>query len=238
MPQDEHPGFDYWDLNDAAHPFPVGDITLNCDEKDWTHAEADITLPPPPPAQGLPTPATVAERSIGVVDSGQLWFGLECTKDLQGRLVCEAVLRGRHVHWFPEHGESSVGPVLEVRLTMAEMGGFGRRETLGAHGPHCDLFSATWHQRQGKLHVELSVLHVRNTVAGFLEKRERSRREAERMPPRRPSVIVPEGPRETPPAPPPKPDPGPDGAMLPERPGGLFGGLLALLRRIGKAIFG
>ena len=58
------------------------------------------------------------------------------------------------------------------------------------------------------------------------------------MPPWRPSVIVPEVPRETPPSPKPKPEPGPDGAMVPERPGGLFAGLLALLRRIGKALFG
>lgn len=237
MPQDEHPGFDYWEVNDAAHPFPVGDITLNYDDKDWTHAEADITLPPP--AQGLPTAATVAERSIGVVDSGQLWFALECMKDLQGRLVCEAVLRGRHVHWFPEHGESGVGPVQEVRLTMAEMGGFGRKEQLAAHGPHCDLFSATWHQRQGKLHVELGVIHVRNTVAGFREDRERSRREAERMPPRRPSVIVPVVPDESPPpAPPPKPDPGPDGAMVPERPGGLLAKIVGFFKRLAWGMFG
>jgi hypothetical protein len=237
MPQDEHPGFDHWEVNDAAHPFPVGDITLNYDDKDWTHAEADIALPQAP--QDLPKPATVAERSIGVVDSGQLWFGLECTNDPQGRLVCEAVLRGRHVHWFADHGESGVGPVQEVRLSMAEMGGFGRKEQLAAHGPHCDLFSATWHQRQAKVHVELSVIHVRDTVAGFLHERERSRREAERMPPRRPSVIVPELPPETPPpAPPPKPEPLPGGAMAPARPGGLFGGLVALVRRIGKAILG
>ena len=230
MPQDEHPGFEYWEVDDAAHPFPVGDITLDYDDKDWIHAEADIALPPT-----QPKPATVAERSIGVVDSGQLWFALECVTDLQGGLVCEAVLRGRHVHWFPEHGESGVGAVQEVRLTMADMAGFGRREQLAAHGHHCDLFSATWHQRQGKVHVELSVLHVRKTVAGFLADRERSRREAERMPPRRPSVIVPELPHETPPpAPPPKPAPGPDGAMAPERPGGI----LALLRRIVKTIFG
>ncbi len=234
MPQDQHPGFEYWEENDAANPFPVGDITLNYDDQDWTHAEADITLP-----QAQPKPATVAERSIGVVDSGQLWFGLECVTDLQGRLRCEAVLRGRHVHWFPEHGESGVGPVQEVRLSAAEMAGFGRREQFAAHGPHCDLLTASWHQRQGKLHVELAVLHIRNTVAGFLAERERRRREAELMPPWRPSVVVPEEPRETPPpAPPPKPDPGPDGAMAPERPTGPLGGLLALLRRAWKALVG
>jgi hypothetical protein len=233
MPHD-HPGFDYWDVNDAAHHFPVGDITLNYDDKDWTKAEADIELP-----QDLPGPATVAERSIGVVESGQLWFGLECTKDLQNRLVCEAVLRGRHVHWFPDHGESGVGPIQEIRLTMAEMAVFGRREALAAHGPHCDLFGATWHQRNGQLHVELSVMHIKKTVAGFLEERERSRREAERMPPRRPSVIVPVEPGETPPpSPPPKPDPGPDGAMVPDKPGGLFAALAALLRRAWRALFG
>lgn len=231
MPQDEHPGFDYWETDDAAHPFPVGDITLNHEDGTWIHAEAEIALP-----QAQPKPATVAERSIGVAGSCQLWFGLECTTDLQGRLVCEAVLRGRHVHWFPDHGETGAGTVQEIRLTMAEMGGFGRHERLAAHGPHCDLFSATWHQRAGKLHVTLCVIHLRNTVAGFLAGRERSRREAERMPPRRPSVILPELPGEAPPAPQPKPKPapGPDGAMIPDRPGGL----LALLRRIVRAVFG
>jgi hypothetical protein len=237
MPQDQHPGFDYWESDDAAHPFPVGDITLNYDDKDWTHAEVDITLPQAPP--GVPTPATVAERSIGVVDSGQLWFGLECTKDLQGRLTCQAVLRGRHVHWFPDHGESGVGPVQEVRLSMAEMGGFGRKEQLAAHGPHCDLLTATWHQRQGKLHVELGVMHIKNTVAGFLAQRERSRREAELMPPWRPSVIVPEVPHETPPpAPPPKPDPGPDGAMVPEQPIGTLAKLIGFFKRLAWGLFG
>jgi hypothetical protein len=159
--------------------------------------------------------------------------------DPQGRLLCEAVLRGRHVHWFPEHGESAVGPVQEIRLSEAEMAGAGRKEQFAAHGPHCDAFSASWHQRQGSIHVELSVMHVRKTVARFLADREQSRREAERMPPWRPSVIVPDEPDETPPpAPPPKPEPGPGGAMAPERPGGPFGGLLALLQRVWKAIFG
>jgi len=232
MPQDEHPGFDHWEVNDSNHPFPVGDIQLDTEADDFMAASVDIELP-----QTLPKPATVAERSIGVTGSGQLWFGLECTTDLQGNVRCEGVLRGRHVHWFPDHGESDVGPKQEVRLSMAEMGGFGRREAMAAHGPHCDLFSVVWHQRQGRLHLELSVLHIRRTVAQFLADRERWKREAERMPPWRPSVIVPEVPHETPP-PPPRPEPGPDGAMVPERPGGLLGGLLALVRRIAKAIFG
>lgn len=230
MPQDEHPGFDFWDERDPDHPFPVGDIDLDVEAADCTSGSADLELP-----QGLPTGATVAERSIGVVGSGQLWFALECVKDLQGGIRCEGVMRGRHAHWYPEHGEKDAGPVLEVRLSMAELGGFGRKEALGAHGQHCDLFAVTWHQRHGKVHVELYLLHVTRSVAQFLADRERWKREAERMPPWRPSVVVPEVPRETPPpAPPPKPEPGPDGAMLPERPKGL----LALLRRIGKALFG
>lgn len=234
MPQDEHPGFEYWEVNDSTHPFPVSDVEFDTGTEDTTAASADIELP-----TKQPKPATVAERSIGVAGSGQLWFGLECVTDLQGQLKYEGVMRGRHVHWFPAHGESGVGPVQEIRLSMAELGGFGRKQVLAAHGPHCDAFSATWHQRNGKVHVELYLLHVRSSPAQLLEDRERWKREAERMPPWRPSVIVPEVPHETPPpAPPPKPEPGPDGAMKPERPGGLFGGLLALLRRIGKALFG
>lgn len=233
MPQDEHPGFEYWDVNDPTCPFPLGDVAFDTGTEDCTAATADIELP-----QKQPKAATVAERSIGVAGSGQLWFALECVTDPQGKLRYEGVMRGRHVHWSPEHGESGVGPVQEIRLSMAELGGFGRKETMAAHGSHCDLFSAAWHQRNGKVHVELYLLHVRRSVAQFLADRERWKLEAERMPPWRPSVIVPEVPRETPPSPKPKPEPGPDGAMVPERPGGLFAGLLALLRRIGKALFG
>ena len=231
MPQDEHPGFEYWEADDLNHPFPVGDIQLDTEADDCSAASADSELP-----QTQPKPSTVAERYIGVARSGQLWFGLECVTDPQGNLRYEGVLRGRHVHWFPDHGEKGVGPVQEIRLSMAELGGGGRKEALAAHGPHCDLFSAWWNQRQGKVHVELHVLHIKRTVAQFLADRERWKVEAERMPPWRPSVIVPEVPHETPP--PPKPEPGPDGAMVPERPGGLFGGLLALARRVLKAIFG
>src|SRR5688572_16377065 len=120
MPHD-HPGFDYWEVDDAGHPFPVGDLNLTRDDADFIKVEADFALP-----QALPKPATVAERSIGIAGTATLWVAVECATDPQGNVVCEAVLRGKHLHFYPEHNETEAGPLQEIRLTMADMRAFGR----------------------------------------------------------------------------------------------------------------
>ena len=227
MPHD-HPGFDYWETDDATHPFPVGDISLDSDSGAGATATAEMT-----PPQTQPRSRTVAERSIGVANSAQLWFAFECTTDAQGHLVYEAVFRGRHVHWYPQHGESGVGPVQEIRVAANALAMWGRDERLAAHGPHCDLFTANWAVQQGKVRVELCVLHFEMTVAQFYAARERSRSEAERMPPLRPSRIVPDRPLEPHP-----PAPVVPGGAMNTRPGGPLGGLLALVKRAWRAVFG
>jgi hypothetical protein len=200
----DHPGFEFWKLSDP-HPFPVGNIDLSWGDETSANASAEFTLP-----QTQPEKKTVAERSIGITDSAQLWFALECTTDAQGKVNCEAVLRGRHVHWFPDHGECAPGPVQEIRLSAADLKGGGRKEVLGAHGPHCDLFDATWWQKaNGGIGCELSVWHFQYTVQGFLDMRARAQREAEHYPKfdwPHPDYHLPD----PSPTPPPKPDPGPN----------------------------
>ncbi len=229
---DDHPGFDHWNPRDPDHPFPVGDFELKWGTEDGAKGEVDLTLPQKQPAR-----ATVAESYIGVIRSAQLWCAIECVNDLAGNLVCQAVLRGRHVHWYPGHGESEGGPVQEIRLSMADMRNWGGREALAAHGPHCDLFCVDWTVRESKVHFEIMVMHFGMTVQGFLDMRERNNREAERLP-LRPPEFVPLPHPGTPTPKPKPPDPGPDGAMVPERPGGLFGGLVALVKRLVRAVFG
>lgn len=231
MPHD-HPGFAYWEADDPGHPFPVGNIDLRWGDADTAKAVADLA---PPRTQ--PTPATVAERSIGVARSAQFWFALECATDVLGKVTCEAVLRGRHVHYWPEHGEDQPGPIQEVRLSMADLGlGFGTRERLAPHGPlHCDLFTVTWFLWEGKVRCELFVSHFAQTVQQFLDMREKNRREAEREPPRRIELPPLPEPEEDGEGPKPEPHPGPDGAMAP---GGPFGMLTAFFQRIWRAVFG
>ena len=111
----DHTGFEYWKLNDTQ-PFPVGNITLFYGTEGGASASADIDLP-----AALPNAATVAERSIGIADSAKLWFGLECTVLANGKVSCEAVLCGKHLHWFPAHPETAPGPEQELRVTDAQM---------------------------------------------------------------------------------------------------------------------
>jgi len=231
MPHD-HPGFDYWDIDDHDHPFPVGDIEIAPDTEDATQAEADFTLP-----AKLPGPATVAERYIGLVGLAQFWFALECSPDALGNVTCEAVLRARHLQFFPDHGETGAGPELAIRLTMADMAVGKRCEALAAHGPHCDLLSLSCSVRAGKVHCELYLLHVRKTVQGLLDSRERWKREAERMP--QPRLPLPDHDRPVPPPPPkPKPEPIPEGAMTPGRPGGVLAGIVGFFKRLAWGLFG
>jgi hypothetical protein len=233
MPHD-HPGFDYWDIDDPDHRFPVDDIEIPPNTDDTIEAIVELALP-----QTQPGPATVAERYIGIVGLVQFWVALECRTDALGKMTCEAVLRAKHLQFYPDHGETGAGPEQAIRLTMADMAGAGWRESLAAHGPHCDLFNVQWSSHQGKVHCELFLIHVRNTVQGLLDSRVRWQRDIERLPvPRLPDPDRPVPPPKPDPKPEPKPEPIPDGAMKPELPGGAFGGLLALVRRIGKAIFG
>lgn len=108
----DHPALAYWEVNDPNHPYPVGQINLLW--SDDSGASADMTLPVAQPAA-----ATVAERSIGIAQSTKLWFGLECAALPNGQVTCEAVLAGKHVHWYPAHNETAPGPEQEIRLTAA-----------------------------------------------------------------------------------------------------------------------
>lgn len=228
MPHD-HPGFDYWDVGDVNHPFPVSEINLVFGVEDAAKATAELRLP-----VAQPRLKTVAERSIGIARSAKLWFALECTN--AGAVTCEAVLRGQHVHWFPPHGETAVGAIQEIRLSMADMlGGGGNREAFAPHGPaHCDLFAVTWWPQQGDVHCELVVLHFSQTVEEFLEAREKNRREAERQPPPAPPYWIPPTPK---PKPPPEPEPEPIPVSGPITSAGVIGWFLGLIRALLEATF-
>ena len=204
MPDDQHPGFEYWQVNQPGFPHPVGDITVVYGNEQGAQAHAGFTVP-----QAQPTATTVAEKYVGIAHSAKLWWALECTTDAQGKVSCEALLRGQHLHWFPEHGESAPGPVQEIRLTAAELGGRGDRLVVAGHGSHCDTFTVMWFQIPGKLRCDLTVTHWAMSEREFREEREKSRRRAEHKTIVRPEPVPdPGGPT---PAPPPKPELGPDG---------------------------
>ncbi|HSQ95651.1 MAG TPA: hypothetical protein VLM18_06080 [Croceibacterium sp.] len=141
----DHPGFEYWKATNLQFPFPVGEIDLSWGDEESAKASVDFTL-----TAAQPEKKTVAERSIGIKDSAKLWFALECTTDAQGKVTCEALLRGTHLHWFPAHGEHAPGPEQSIRLTAADLAGAGRKEALDDHRPHCDLLSVTWGQDKAK----------------------------------------------------------------------------------------
>ena len=210
MPQDEHPGFEFWDPGDINHPFPVGNIVFGSSAPDGGSASANFTLPP-----ALPGPSFVAERSIGMARSCKLWFALRCTRDAAGAIACEAVLRGQHLNFFPEHGEDDVGPLQEIRLSAAELRAGGFRQLIAGHGPHCDTFSATWGGGwQGQFNCTLSTWHFGMTIEEFRRAQEKAEREAYYTPPKPrglvPEIRLPPLPEEEP-APQPEPVPDPDG---------------------------
>jgi hypothetical protein len=230
---DDYPGFDNWDPADADHPFPFGEIDVRRGNEDSAKVWVDFLLP-----QTQPTAKTVAVRYAGVEKSTQLWFAIECTRDAAGKVACQLVLRARHFHWWAEHGETGPGPLLEIRQPMAGLGvAGGKVDKLAAHGLHCDEFEAWWYFWQGQIRCELMVKHHQMSVQDVLDEQARINREAERGVPR----VIEFPPWPVPPEdgqPRPEPKPLPEGSMAPERPGGLLGGLLALLRRIGRAILG
>lgn len=206
MPQNDHPGFEFWDVTDLNHPFPVGPIVLGTSNEDGGSASANIMLPP-----AIPKPRSVAERSIGMARSAKLWFALRCTRDPQGAIACEAVLRGQHLNFFPDHGESDVGPLLEVRLSAADMRGAGSRLAVEAHGDHCDAFLISWGSLQGTVHCTLSVWHNKMTPDQLRRAQEKAERDAYYTPPQpKRNEPLPEIPLPTP-TPAPDPGPGPDG---------------------------
>lgn len=201
MPHD-HPGFEYWQLNDLNHPFPVGEIDLVYGTPNAVAAYC--TLAPP---KTQPTPAMVAERSIGVARSGQLWFALECATDALGNVTCEGVLRGRHLHFYKEHGETEPGPLLEIRLSAAELKGAGSREVLGDHGKHCDSLMVEWYQdKDGKPRCYLSVIHLGLSIRKLIEMREKAKQGVDEYPE---IIIEPLDEDSSAPVPPPPPRPEP-----------------------------
>ena len=210
MPQDDHPGFEFWDPNDINHPFPVGEIDMGISTDGGGSASASIVLPP-----ALPKPKVVAERFIGMARSAKLWFALRCERDAQGAITCEAVLRGQHLNFWPEHGEADVGPLQEVRLTAAQLRAGGYHERILAHGEaHCDVFSATINVWPAHVTCVLEAWHYHMTPQAFREKQEKAAREAYYgVPSSKPRGLVPEIPFPTPaPEPPhePQPEPEPD----------------------------
>lgn len=205
MPQDEHPGFEFWDVTDINHPFPVGPIVFGSSTEEGGSAGASFTLPPK-----LPRPKVVAERSIGMARSAKLWFALRCEQDAQGAITCEAVLRGQHLHFFPEHGEGDVGALKEIRLNAAQLRAGGYHERITAHGPqHCDVFSATIDVWPGQVSCALETRHFEMTPQAYREAQDKAAREAYYTPPSdKPRGLVPEIPFPTP-APTPEPEPEP-----------------------------
>ena len=199
MPNEEHPGFEYWPGN--AGDFPVGDITLGSGGALGASARAEFTVP-----QTQPTDKTVAERYIGIPHSAQLWFALECTTDAQGNVTYEAVLRGKHLHWFAEHGETGPGPLQEVRLSAADTWRFGSTELVAGHGPHCDAMAVFWGPSPGGFGCSISVSHLEMSAATYLRLRDNPPRGVEEKIITEPPVT---GPLPPMPAPPPEPEPEP-----------------------------
>jgi len=208
MPDDQHPGFEYWQLNEpGGFAFPVGNINLSWGDNDGASASVEFDVP-----QALPHDKTVAERSVGVAKSAKLWFALRCETDLQGKVHCKAVLRGRHLHWFAEHGESAPGGRAQVVLSAADLKGGGFRQDIVDHAPnHCDVLSVTWGQTQaGKVICNSTLLHFGFSPAQFLEWQEQVKRDRQRggLYWEAPKLPSPEPPPV--PTPAPAPDPGPD----------------------------
>jgi hypothetical protein len=203
MPQDDHPGYDFWDVTDINHPFPVDPIVFGTSTGEGGSASATVTLPPK-----LPRPKVVAERSIGMARSAKLWFALRCEQDAQGNIACEAVLRGQHLNFFPEHGEGDVGPLQEIRLSTAQMRAGGFEQRVAGHGPHCDTFSATWNAWPNQFTFTLGTWHFAMTPETFRAAQDKAAREAYYTPPSpKPRGLVPEIPFPTPPEPEPEPEP-------------------------------
>jgi hypothetical protein len=225
---DDHPGFTLWDPTDAG--FPFDEIKVRAGNESAAEVWVDFLLP-----QAQPEGKAVAVRYAGVEKSTQLWFALECTRGADGTPACELVLRARHFHWWPAHNETGPGPLIEVRVPMAELGpNGGEVERLLAHGRHCDELDACWFMWDGKIRCQMTVEHHEVTVQQLRDIRARLDREAERQGPR----VIELPPWPTPDAPKPPPELPPEGSMAPERPGGLLGGLLALVQRMWRAVFG
>lgn len=204
MPQDDHPGFAFWDPGDLNHPFPVGPIVFGSSAPDGASASATFTLPPK-----LPKPKVVAERSIGMARSAKLWFALRCEQDAQGVITCEAVLRGQHLNFFPEHGEAGVGALQEIRLSAAQMRAGGFHQLVAGHGPHCDTFSAMWGGWQGNFNCTLSTWHFGLSPEEFRRAQEKAKDDAYYTPPStKPRGLVPE--IRLPPLPDPEAEPAPE----------------------------
>lgn len=207
MPDFEHPGFTYWPGN---HPgFPIGEIAKFGSDHVSCWAEASFTLPQNPAHAKI-----AAVRFAGFPGSGKLWFAVECITDAAGILVCEWVLRGQHLRWFEDHGESGPGPVMEMRLNQATMFGWGSHDTLAEHGPHCDLMRAIWGLNQGRVNCYLSVTHQILSLREYEAEQEKAAREIEKgvyeLPKPKPE-LPPEPAEPPPPLPEPEPNPG-DGA--------------------------
>ena len=206
MPQDDHPGFEFWDVTDLNHPFPVGPIVFGSSAPDGGSASASFTLPPK-----LPKPKVVAERSVGYARSSKLWFALRCEQDAAGAITCEAVLRGQHLNFFPEHGEDDVGPLQEIRLSAAQMRAGGFHQLVAGHGEHCDTFSALWSGWQGNFHCTLNTWHFNMTPREFRAAQEQAKKDAYYTPPStKPRGLVPEIHLPPLPAPEAEPDPAPE----------------------------
>jgi hypothetical protein len=202
MPDDQHPGFEYWEVNDPAHAYPVGPVSLELSGSTHISGNADVTFP-----QALPKDRTVAERSIGVAGEGKLWFGLECSTDAQGKVTCEAVLRARHLAWFPSHDETAPGSRLEVRLTQAELNGTGHKQAAAAHGPlHCDVFTVWWGGTAAKANLHLVLWHFEMSLDSLRQAQEEAKHKAKQGIGSDPGLADPPAtPTPTPPPPPPPP---------------------------------
>ena len=203
----EHPQFEPWG-KEKGFPFPVGDIDLHYADEDRASATVIFTLPPAQPFN-----QTFAERSIGIAPVWQLWFALECSTNAAGAVVCEAVLRSRHLHAFAEHKETQMGVMQEVRLTAANLKGGSWAEAIDNHEQHSDhLFVTYGGAGPGKVTCTIFAVHQRMNRTEFFEYRERLHREIPKWMQFDYFPKLPLEPRdyENWPQPPPKPTPMPD----------------------------
>jgi hypothetical protein len=173
----DYPGFTFWDPGDTQRPFPIGDIDPRWVTDEGVQAIVEVTLPPE-----LPAPRTAAVRTIGVAHKAQLWFALECTTRPDGTIAFEAVLHGRHLHFWKDHGESAAGDELELRIPDAVLrDDYGFDEVFGDHGPHCDLCDVIWSQAGGKLQLNLRVTHLPWTEREYKQHREEAAHKSQKF---------------------------------------------------------
>jgi hypothetical protein len=180
MPDDWHKGYEYWQVGDLAHPYPIGDFDIQYSSDSGAGVTCSFVAPAAIPATDK-RKKWCAERSVGIRDSYKFWVALECEQVKGGGIACEAVLRVRHMTAVAGHLEDPVSDLIEIRIDSGDFAKGGWRQEIGDHNPrHCDTLSASWStDAAGKTQLTLAAFHWRETPAEFREAQRRAREEAE-----------------------------------------------------------